>query len=158
MEKITYNSRVVDHFKVFSGLFITSKKLQKHKLRHDVAVVGWGNICDRTLFLQFACHSVQSFIGKNLHAGAHWTDNLERSVRYGCAFYSPVPGIEAPPGSAIHFFVEALGRSRLDDNSTARPVSPGEILPGLHWRVGENWWMSGAVIVPLGPNRFSYQD
>ena len=27
------------------------------------------------------------------------------------------------------------------------------MLPGLHWKVADNWWMSGGVILPVGAPR-----
>jgi hypothetical protein len=93
--------------------------------------------------------AVHGFVGKSLIAGPRWTDNLERSVAYGVAVQSPFPGLSPPPGHSVHLFVEALGRSRLDDNVSSRPGSTWEFLPGLHWQVGPRWWLSGGMILPV---------
>jgi hypothetical protein len=96
---------------------------------------------------------LHGYVGKNLHASPNWTDNLERSVHYGMALQQPVPGLESSPIGSLHMFVEALGRQRSNPDLVDRPVSTLEMLPGLHWQMGENWWMQGGVLLPLGSSR-----
>jgi hypothetical protein len=98
----------------------------------------------------------QGFVAKSLAARAHWSDNLERSVRYGVAVQSPLPGTAASSPGSVHMFVEALGYSRLvEDTPGPREWASWQLLPGLHWQVRENWWLSGGLIVPLqGSYRF----
>ncbi len=97
--------------------------------------------------------AIQGFVGKTLAARPQWSDNLERSVRYGVAFQSAVPGMAEPTGQGVHLFVEALGHSRFVADTAARPPASLEVLPGLHWQLRDNWWMSGGMIVPVGPAR-----
>jgi len=96
---------------------------------------------------------LHGYIGKNLHASPNWTDNLERSLHYGMALQQPVPGLESSPIGSLHMFVEALGRQRNNPDLVDRPVSTLEMLPGLHWQMGENWWLQGGVLLPLGSSR-----
>jgi hypothetical protein len=96
---------------------------------------------------------LHGFVGKNLHPSPNWTDNLERSINYGVAVQQPVPGLTPSPNCSLHMFVEALGRQRSNPDLVDRPVSTFEMLPGLHWQLGENWWMQGGVLLPLGTSR-----
>jgi hypothetical protein len=63
---------------------------------------------------------------------------------------SPLPGTNNMPGQSVHLFVEALGRYRIDGDPSQRTALNWELLPGVHWRLGENWWMSGGILMPLG--------
>jgi hypothetical protein len=96
---------------------------------------------------------LHGYIGKNVHASPNWTDNLERSLHYGFAVQQPVPGLDSGPIGSLHMFVEALGRQRSNPDLVDRPVSTFEMLPGLHWQMGENWWMQGGVLLPMGTSR-----
>jgi hypothetical protein len=96
---------------------------------------------------------IHGYVGKNLHASSNWTDNLERSLHYGVALQQPIPGLESGTIGSVHMFVEALGRQRSSPDLVDRPETTFEMLPGLHWQVGENWWMQGGVLLPLGTSR-----
>lgn len=96
---------------------------------------------------------VHGYVGKDLHASPNWTDNLERSVHYGLAVQQPIPGLDSGPIGSLHMFVEALGRQRSNPDLVDRPVSTLEMLPGLHWQMGENWWMQGGLLLPMGSSR-----
>jgi hypothetical protein len=94
---------------------------------------------------------LHGYVGKNLHASSNWTDNLERSLHYGVALQQPV--VDSSPIGSLHMFVEALGRQRSNPDLVDRPDTTLEMLPGLHWQVGENWWMQGGILLPLGSSR-----
>jgi len=94
---------------------------------------------------------IHGYVGKNVHATSNWTDNLERSLHYGVALQQPV--VDSSPIGSLHMFVEALGRQRSNPDLVDRPDTTLEMLPGLHWQVGENWWMQGGVLLPLGSSR-----
>ena len=96
---------------------------------------------------------LHGYVGKNLHASPNWTDNLERSLHYGFAVQQPIPGLDSGPIGSLHMFVEALGRQRSNPDLVDRPVSTFEMLPGVHWQLGENWWMQGGVLLPMGASR-----
>jgi hypothetical protein len=100
--------------------------------------------------------TVQGFVGNNLRANTRAIGRFERNVRCGLAAQHALPFSpftnDAETDPSLFVFVEALGRYRFQDNDPSRPRPPLELLPGLHWRVQENWWISGGVIVPLlGP-------
>jgi hypothetical protein len=97
--------------------------------------------------------AIHGFIGTDLRTGARWVDRLHRGVRCGLAVQSPVPcpGIDVSPN--LHMFVEALGRLNSDGSFTDRSPNRFEVLPGLHWRMNENCWLSGGVSVPVDTPR-----
>lgn len=86
--------------------------------------------------------ALQGFVGKNIRAGAGWTDELESNVEYGMALQYALPGLTTCPKHNFLFFMEALGRYRI--NGEAAPGKPmnWEFIPGIHWRVGDNWALS----------------
>ena len=97
--------------------------------------------------------ALHGYIGKNLRAANGWTDSLERSLHYGMALQQPIPGMSSTTIGSLHFFVEALGRQRSSPDLGASPTFNWEVLPGLHWQMGENWWMSGGFVLPMGASR-----
>jgi hypothetical protein len=78
---------------------------------------------------------------------------MQQGLRYGVAMQSPLPGADLGPGQSLHCFVEALGRSRGPGDVPAQAPAGWSLLPGLHWRVGDSWWVSGGLIFPLGGSR-----
>ncbi|MBV9125221.1 MAG: hypothetical protein JO112_17840 [Planctomycetes bacterium] len=97
--------------------------------------------------------ALHGFIGQHYRATSEWSENSKRNVRYGLAVQSPWKVV--PPGSdqSVHFFLEALGSYHYDLNSNQDTPLRYQMVPGVHWQVGANWWMSGGMIVPLGSSR-----
>jgi hypothetical protein len=93
--------------------------------------------------------SFEGFVGKTMRARPGWEDHVGRSLHYGVALAHPVPGFDAPSLPQVHVFVEALGRYRIAGAESSGTPAVWELLPGLHWRMGDSWWLSGGVIVPL---------
>jgi hypothetical protein len=97
--------------------------------------------------------TLQAFVGNNLHANARSIGRFDRNVRCGVEAQHPLPvssftnNTDTDPSMFI--FVEALGRYRLEDVGQYQQRPPLELLPGVHWRVRENWWFSGGLIIPL---------
>jgi hypothetical protein len=96
--------------------------------------------------------ALQGFVGKNLHADYRVADNLS-SVQYGVAYQQPLWSPNNDGVGSVHMFVQALGYYRCDDEFTQRNIPSWELLPGLHFRAGDNWWLSGGMIVPVGQAR-----
>jgi hypothetical protein len=95
--------------------------------------------------------AVQGFVGKHLPARAGWTDNFwRRSFQAGFGVQSPFPGVGGGPGQGVHWFVEALGSVKPIPHSTASPTPFLGVIPGLHWQLRDNWWMSSGVVLPVG--------
>jgi hypothetical protein len=97
--------------------------------------------------------ALHGFVGKNVRAGGGWTDNLGRSVEYGVAMQQPLPTPDGGVARNLFLFVQALGRHRPEFQNDLHKSALWEVLPGLHYRLNESWWMSGAVIVPVGTSR-----
>ena len=95
---------------------------------------------------------LHGFVGKSVRAAGDWTDSLGRNVEYGLALHRPVPVPEGATNHNLFMFLEALGRVRPDNLGDSRR-NVLEVLPGLHYRLNENWWMSGGLIVPVGSTR-----
>jgi hypothetical protein len=97
--------------------------------------------------------ALHGFIGKDVRGGPRWADRLERGIRCGLAVQSPLPygGMGLSPN--LHMFVEALGRLNHAGSLTDPAPRTFEVLPGLHWRLNDSCWMSGAVIVPVDAPR-----
>lgn len=97
--------------------------------------------------------AIQGFVEKAVRANSRWSDSLERQINYGLAVHKPVLGGENTPGQSVHVFLEALGRYRIDSDTSQRAPLNWELLPGVHWRLSDSWWMSGGVLMPLGVPR-----
>jgi hypothetical protein len=94
--------------------------------------------------------ALHCFVGKCLLAtGTRADSRVDRSLQYGVALQAPVPVFRPEETPRLHFFVEALGRYRHEDVGNGLGPSALELLPGLHWQVNENWWISSGVSVPL---------
>jgi hypothetical protein len=101
----------------------------------------------------------QGFVSKDLHVAspANLTDTLshpgqlDRSVQYGMAVQRPL----LPQDDSIFLFVEALGRYHYDSTTSATTASAPtmEVLPGMHVKMSDGWWLSGGVILPVNQNR-----
>ncbi len=94
--------------------------------------------------------AIHAFVGKSVRARAGWSDGFGRGVHYGLAFQSPFPGVE--PAYRVNLLLEALGRYRLDQ-ADQRAAPNFEFMPGLQWRLSENSWLAGGVLLPVGPSR-----
>ena len=94
--------------------------------------------------------ALHGFVGQNLRAGAHWDDRLVRSLKYGLALQSPRLSSCCDGNRGVHLFVEALGRYRYEEIATPqRPSHNWEILPGVEWRLNQNWWLTGGFLFPM---------
>jgi hypothetical protein len=98
--------------------------------------------------------ALQGFAGSHLRANSRWRSGLGRRVECGMALQSAVPGLDDGPLGGVHFFVEALGRYRCDEMLNSTTVPNWDLVPGIHWQLSENWWMSGGLLMPLGSSRF----
>ncbi len=100
--------------------------------------------------------ALQGFVGKTMRANVRGLDGSSRNLKYGMVLQQPLPGLDDDVlnGHKVFVFVETLGRSRLDDSSNSgAPPTRVDVLPGIHWQTGDNWWLSTGVKVPVGPAR-----
>ncbi|HZT78717.1 MAG TPA: hypothetical protein VFA26_00725, partial [Gemmataceae bacterium] len=91
---------------------------------------------------------LHGFVGKDLRAAGGWTEDWKRGINCGVAVHRPLPGSGEVLPANLFLFVEALGRIRPEEQASGQ-VPPWKLLPGLHWRLSDNWWVSGAVMVPM---------
>jgi hypothetical protein len=93
--------------------------------------------------------AIQGFVGKNVNMSSHWSGQLNQSVRYGMAVQRPL--LPAGPNGDANFYVflEALGHYRYDAVANPGSLNNVDLLPGVHYRLAPNWWMSGGLIVPV---------
>jgi hypothetical protein len=94
----------------------------------------------------------QGFIGKNLRANPGWSSQLHHSINYGMAVQRPVLPAGPDGGSNLYLFLGALGRYRYDGDNSAS-LTTWDLLPGMHLRLNENWWVTSGLILPVGPVR-----
>jgi hypothetical protein len=90
----------------------------------------------------------QTFLGKHLPVEQAGTAPVRKDLRYGMAVQRPLFSDPTTPLSAFYLSVGALGQYRMTD--TPGPPLAWEVLPGFSWKVADNWWLSGAMIVPVG--------
>jgi hypothetical protein len=85
--------------------------------------------------------ALQGYVGQRIQANSRWQDNLHANFQYGMALQYPLPLLRPQPNQGVYVFVQALGRYRYEGTTPAM----WEILPGVHWRMNENCWMSLGV-------------
>jgi hypothetical protein len=112
--------------------------------------------------------ALQGFVSKNVPVGGSdgavlfqrnlpfgSADNvsaLRRNLQYGLALQRPLLP-DGPEGLRNLFFsVGALGKLSPEHDSL-KLVPNYDVLPGIQWHVNDSWWLSSAVLVPLGSAR-----
>lgn len=93
--------------------------------------------------------AIQGFVGKNVPVANAATGPLQRDLQYGMAVQR---SLAKDALGNLYVYLGALGKYRLERDASRSP-SGFEVLPGLHWKVADNWWMTGGVIVPVGSTR-----
>lgn len=96
--------------------------------------------------------AVQAFVGKNVPLANGATRPLRRHIQCGVAVQQALSTEECDPLSSLHLSLGALGQMGPDPDRLGRP--PGwEVLPGLHWKPSDAWWLSAGLVLPLGSPR-----
>ncbi len=97
--------------------------------------------------------ALQGFVGKNVPVNnvAGGPAPIHRNVQYGMAVQRSLLDTGPDAFGNLYVFVGALGRYRVDHESTTPPPNL-ELMPGLHWRLSDSWWMSGGVLLPVTPS------
>ena len=95
--------------------------------------------------------AIQGFVGKhvNLNPTTLGGSNLHRSWQYGVAVHRPLGATESDSLNNVYVFVEALGRYRYDAAPGSGAANVLEVLPGLQWKMSDNWWISGGLVLPV---------
>jgi hypothetical protein len=99
-------------------------------------------------------NAVHGFVSKTMRAEAGWTDRWENNFRYGLAVQHPLAGQPDGGWGSVHLFMVAIGEYYPDTLAGTRRVTGVNMLPGLHWQVGDNWWLSTGVLVPMNTPSF----
>ena len=91
--------------------------------------------------------AIQAFIGKKMRLDVtQFGGPLHHAVEYGMALQRPL--VDGPAGQGkVYLFVEALGTYRFVDG--AESPAMWQMVPGVHYRIDQNWWLTGGWIVPL---------
>jgi hypothetical protein len=97
--------------------------------------------------------AIQGFVAKNVPISN--SDNampLQRNLQYGMAVQRPIA--VAGPEGLRNLFLSVGAMGQVHPQGESFKVAPNlDVLPGLHWHLSENWWLSGGVLVPVGPTR-----
>lgn len=92
--------------------------------------------------------AIQGFLGKNmplLNAGGA---PLQRNMQCGLALQRSLDPAAADGFQNVYLSLGALGQYHAFRDTTRPAQALLEVLPGLHWQVSDNWWMSGTLVVP----------
>lgn len=96
--------------------------------------------------------AVQGFVSKNVPIYDASASPLQRNLQYGVALQRPILA-DGPDGMRNLFFTfGALGQAA-PERDYLRLVPKCDVLPGFQWHVNDNWWLSSAVLMPVGPVR-----
>lgn len=96
--------------------------------------------------------ALQGFVSKNMPIYDGSAARLQRHVQYGLALQRPLLD-DAPEGLRnLYFSVGALGQL-CPNRDSLRMVRNCDVLPGVQWHVNDSWWLSSAVLMPVGPIR-----
>jgi hypothetical protein len=98
--------------------------------------------------------AMHGFLSKTMRAEAGWTDRFENNFQYGIAVQHPLAGETNSSWGSLHLVMEAIGQYWPDNFASSRRVTGLNMLPGLHWQVGGNWWLSGGILVPMNTPSF----
>jgi len=105
--------------------------------------LGWScDLTDSTCF--------HAFVSKSVRATSRWAGSLGHP-NFGLALESAWPF--APSNSSLlpNLFVETLSRPFAPPGQ--RSLRYLDLLPGIHWRLSDNWWLSSGVLLPLAEPR-----
>lgn len=96
--------------------------------------------------------AVQGFVSKNVPISDAAASPLQRNLQYGLALQRPVLADGPEAWRNLFFTVGALGQVT-PEHDNLRLVPKCDVLPGFQWHVNDNWWLSSAVLMPVGPVR-----
>lgn len=97
--------------------------------------------------------AIQAFVGKNLPLMNRSAQSVRRELQYGVAVQQPL-GDPRDLFSGVYLSLGALGTMRRESDGAEGRLTPvWEVLPGLHYQMADNWWVSTALVLPVGPVR-----
>jgi hypothetical protein len=95
--------------------------------------------------------ALQGYVGKNMLVQSGGSAPVSRDLRYGLALQQSIGTLaQADPLRNLFLSVGALGETSLDSNrDPTRPPFSWDVVPGLHWKVADNCWLRGGVMLPV---------
>ena len=94
---------------------------------------------------------IQGFVSKNVNVSlASMSAPLYYQMQGGFAVQRPLVDTGPDKIGSFYVFVEALGRYHYDTTATTTgPATVWEMVPGIHWHLSDNMWLSGGLLKPL---------
>jgi hypothetical protein len=83
---------------------------------------------------------LHGYVGQQVCADLHG-GTRQSALECGMALQCPVPGLVEPTNNGVFLYVQALGRYGCQNYNDAREMEL-DLVPGVHWRVSDNFWMS----------------
>jgi hypothetical protein len=99
--------------------------------------------------------ALQCFVGKHLlvnNSGSPSSGTIQRDLQYGVALQRSLAALGAEAFRNVYFYMGALGQYRADRGDLAGSAVLWEVLPGMHWKLADNWWLSGGLLLPVSPS------
>lgn len=96
--------------------------------------------------------ALQGFVSKNVPLYDSSGAPLQRNLQCGLALQRPLLTEGPETWRNLFMTVGALGQI-VPERDGLRLVSKCDVLPGVQWHVNDNWWLSSAVLMPVGPFR-----
>ncbi len=90
------------------------------------------------------------YVGQDVRANAAWRQTVGHSMQYSVAMQQAIPGLNPDPNRGLFLFVETVGSVGVRDDNTAPTL---EVVPGVHYRLSDNWWVSGGLALPVGTSQ-----
>jgi hypothetical protein len=84
--------------------------------------------------------ALHGYVGQQFRAELRGSTR-QSALEYGMAMHCPVPGLVEPTNNGVYVFVQALGRYGYVNPYDGREME-WEFVPGVHWRLSDNFWMS----------------
>jgi hypothetical protein len=98
--------------------------------------------------------ALQGFVGKHmLVSNSGPAAPIQRNLQYGMAVQRSLAAIGPEPLRNVYLYMGALGQYRPERNESSGAMAVWRMLPGVHWKVTDNWWLSGGLLLPIGPAR-----
>jgi hypothetical protein len=81
--------------------------------------------------------ALHGYVGQNFRDGT----SKDGPLRCGVALHCPIIPWADPDDLGVYVFVQAMGRYDYINDRPWRAVN-WEVLPGIHWRLSDNFWLS----------------
>jgi hypothetical protein len=101
--------------------------------------------------------ALQLYVGKHMPIQNSGTQLISRDLQYGVALQRPISIRDDDLLHNLYVSVGALGQYSLRQDAAARNPVVWGVLPGLTYKMADNWWISGGVNLPMTPNGKSDQ-